>query len=173
MRYARTATPTAASATRSSPTYAARKASRLARATQWCWAMLDGPDTLHAYGVMCALRFLDTIPDQRRADAAIDRLRPYLGTDGSIPVHGGIEGERLTPLKLSERPGTRSRALFADDQIEADLDRLERGQQDDGGWTFDSLAWSPGQSVECPGLETLHALTMLRAHRRIEPSRHR
>jgi len=142
----------------------------LANATDWCWAVLEGPDKLHAYGVKSALRFLDTVPDQRRADAAIKHLRPYLGTDGSIPVHGGIEGERLTPLKLSQPPGARSRALFADDQIEADLDRLERGQQDDGGWTFDSLDWSPGQSVECRGLETLHALSTLRANGRIEPS---
>jgi hypothetical protein len=141
----------------------------LGRATDWCWAVLDGPDELHAYGVKSALRFLDAVPDQGRADAAIERLRTYLGTDGSIPVSGGIEGERLTPLKLSDRPGKRSRALFTDDQIEADLDRLERGQQDDGGWTFDSLDWSPGQSVESRGLETLHALTTLRAHRRIDP----
>ena len=69
---------------------------------------------------------------------------------------------------LSERPGTRSRALFTDDQIDADIDRVERGQQDDGGWTFDWLAWSPGQSVDARGAMTLWALTTLRAHARIE-----
>lgn len=140
----------------------------LTRATEWCWAKLEGPDELDAYGVKFALDFLDTVPDQPRAEAAVERLRPHLGADGSIPVRGGAEDERLTPLTLSERPGGRSRALFTEDQIEADLDRLERGQQDDGGWTFDWLGWSPGQSVETRGIVTLLALTKLRAHGRIE-----
>jgi hypothetical protein len=140
----------------------------LTRATNWCWAKLEGPDELDAYGLKCALDFLDRVPDQPRAKAAIERLRPKLETDGSIPVRGGTEDERLTPLTLSERPGGRSRALFSQDQIEADLDLLEREQQDDGGWTFDWLGWSPGQSVESRGIVTLLALTKLGAHGRIE-----
>ena len=79
---------------------------------------------------------------------------------------GGTADERLTPLTLSGRPGARSRALFTDAQIEADLDALERGQRDDGGWTFDWLAWSPGQSAEWRGIVTFRALMTLRAHRR-------
>jgi len=62
----------------------------------------------------------------------------------------------------------RSRALFTDEQIADDLDVLERRQQDDGGWTFDWLAWSPGQSVEWRGAVTLRALAMLSGHGRIE-----
>jgi hypothetical protein len=83
-------------------------------------------------------------------------------------VRGGAEDERLSPLTLSERPGGRSRALFTDEQIEADLDVLGQGQQDDGGWTFDWIGWSPGQSVETRGIVTLRALTKLHAHGRIE-----
>ena len=49
---------------------------------------------------------------------------------------------------------------------------LEQGQQDDGGWMFDWLAWSPGQSVEWRGAMTLRALATLREHGRLElPSR--
>jgi|SRR5215207_182904 len=140
----------------------------LRRATDWCWAKLERPDELGAYAVKCALDFLDAAPDESRANAAIERLRPRLGPDGSMPVSGGTENERLTPLSLSERRGGRSRVLFTDEQIEADLDALEREQQDDGGWTFDWVAWSPGQSVECRGLMTLRALTILHAHGRIE-----
>jgi hypothetical protein len=138
----------------------------LSRATDWCWARLDDSEDLGAYGVRCALVFLDAVPDAPRADAAIERLRPGLGPDGSIAVRGGVEGERLTPLTLSERPGARSRALFTEDQIAADLDRLEHGQQDDGGWTFEWAAWSDGQSVECRGEATVRALATLRAHGR-------
>ena len=139
----------------------------LARATDWCWARLESADELHAYGVRCALGFLDSVPDEPRAVAAIERLRPGLGADGSIRVRGGTENERLTGLTLSERPGARSRALFTGGQIDADLDQLERDQQEDGGWTFDWLAWSPGPSVESRGAVTLRALTSLRAHGRL------
>ncbi len=140
----------------------------LSRATEWCWAKLERPHELSAYWVKFSLDFLDNVPDPPRANAAIEALRSRIGTDGSIPVPGGTENDRLTPLTLSPRSGGRSRALFTDYQIEADLDLLEQGQQDDGGWTFDWLAWSPGQSVEWRGAVTLRALTMLAAHGRIE-----
>ena len=136
----------------------------LDRATEWCWAELEGGDELSANGVRFALDFLDTVPDEARANAAIERLRPRLDADGSIAVSGGVEDERITPLALSERPGTRGRVLFTEAQIEADLDRLEHEQQDDGGWTFDWLAWSPGQEVEWRGAMTVWALARLREH---------
>jgi hypothetical protein len=139
----------------------------LERATGWCWERLDSDERIEAYGVRAALVFLDAVPDAERARAAIERLRPNLEPDGSIRVRGGIEDERLTPLKLSGRPGARSRALFTDEQIEADLDRLERDQRDDGGWDFDWLAWSQGQAVDCRGEVTVGALATLRAHGRV------
>jgi hypothetical protein len=140
----------------------------LQRATEWCWAKLAHPDELSAYFVKFSLDFLDSVPDQPRANAAIEELRPRIGADGSMPVPGGTENERLTPLTLSARPRERSRALFTNDQIEADLDLLERKQQADGGWTFDWLAWSPGQSAEWRGIVTVGALATLGAHGRIE-----
>ncbi|MDQ6807586.1 MAG: hypothetical protein M3065_22135, partial [Actinomycetota bacterium] len=138
----------------------------LERATDWCWAELEGPDTLSGYGVKFALDFLDHVPDEERARTAIDRLRPALGEDGSIPVPGGTENERITPLTLSPRPGRRSRTLFTEDQIDHDLELLEREQQADGGWMFDHLAWSSGQAVEWRGIVTMSALTTLLAHGR-------
>jgi hypothetical protein len=140
----------------------------LERATGWCWARLEEPGDLHAYGVKCALDFLDRVPDEARANEAIERLRPHLEADGSIPVTGGAKNERLTALTLSERPGSRSRALFTDEQIEADLDQLEQEQQPDGGWMFDFGVWSPGQLAECRGLATLQALATLGAHGRLK-----
>jgi hypothetical protein len=138
----------------------------LERATDWGWAKLDDADELGAYGVKFALEFLDRVPDAPRAAASIERLRARLDSDGSIPVPEGTADERLTPLTLSGRPGARSRALFTDAQIEAGLDALQDGQQDDGGWMFDWLGWSPGQSVEWRGIVTLRALATLRAHGR-------
>ncbi len=91
----------------------------------------------------------------------------HLTFAGSIPVAGGTENEKLTPMAISPWPGRRSRVLFTDSQIDADLDRMERGQQDDGGWTFDWLGWSPGQSVEWRGAITLRSLATLAANGRI------
>lgn len=140
----------------------------LGRATQWCWNRLDHPEELGAYWVKFALEFLDRVPDAARAGEAIASLPSRIGPDGSMPVPGGTADERLTPLTLSRRPHDRSRALFTQRQIDDDLDRLQQGQQDDGGWTFDWLAWSPGQIVEWRGSLTVEALSTLAAHGRIE-----
>jgi hypothetical protein len=139
----------------------------LARATDWCWARLDQDEELTGYWVEFALLFLDAVPDAPRAVTAIEKFRPQLSGNGFLAVQGGTEDERLTPLSLSPRPGLRSRALFTPEQIEADLDVLERGQADDGGWKFDWLAWSPGQSVEWRGAVTVRALATLATHGRI------
>jgi hypothetical protein len=139
----------------------------LERATEWCWERVARPDELDAYQVKYSLVFLDAVPDEARAVAAIERLRARIGQDGSMRVAGGTDEERLTPLSFSARPGARSRALFTEAQIETELDVLERGQQADGGWTFDFLGWSEGQTVEWRGIVTLLALATLSAHGRI------
>lgn len=140
-------------------------------ATDWCWAELEADDDVGGYTVKFALDFLDAVPDPRRSAAAVERLRPALGPDGCIPVPGGTENEKLTPLDLSPHPHAPSRALFTRQQIEADLDRLERGQQDDGGWDVDFLHWSAGQSVEWRGAATVLALVTLQTNGRLDLSR--
>jgi hypothetical protein len=118
--------------------------------------------------VKFALDVLDRVPGEDRALGAIEGLRAKIGADGTIAVPGGTENERLTPLTLSDRPGKRSRILFSDEQIEADLDQQEQRQGEDGGWMFDWLDWSPGQLVEWRGAVTLRALATLAAHGRID-----
>jgi|SRR5829696_1422224 len=140
----------------------------LERATEWCWARLGSTEQLSAYTVKFALQFLDRVPDAERATPAIAALRDRIGPDGTLAVPGGTADERLTPLDLSDRPGRRSRALFTEAQIQAELDRVEAGQRDDGGWAFDWLQWSPGQVVEWRGAVTVHALATLAAHDRIQ-----
>jgi hypothetical protein len=139
----------------------------LERATEWCWARIARPDELDAYAIKYALAFLDAVPDEARAAAAIGRVGARIGEDGSMRVAGGTADELLTPLSFSPRPGARSRVLFNAGQIAADLDALEAGQRDDGGWGFDWLAWSEGQSVEWRGIVTLLAIATLDAHGRL------
>jgi hypothetical protein len=136
-------------------------------ATSWCWRQLDGETLVGGYTVKFAVDFLDAVPEPDRVAAAVERLRPALREDGTIPVEGGQDDERLTPLLLSPTPGAPSRALFTAAQIDAELDRLESEQLDDGGWDFDFLHWSPGQAVDWRGIVTLGALQTLRAHGRL------
>jgi hypothetical protein len=139
----------------------------LERASEWCWNRLSQPEDLSAHAVRFGLQFLDNVPDEARALETIETLSGKVRDDGSIPVTGGAEDEQLTPLALSERPGLRSRAMFTDEQIEADLDRVEGEQQDDGGWVVDFPAWSPGQGIEWRGAISVWALERLGDHGRL------
>ncbi|WP_040788557.1 hypothetical protein [Nocardia paucivorans] len=139
----------------------------LDKATAWCWNRIDDIDRPAGYTVKFALQFLDAVPDPARAAAAVERFRSTIRADGTVAVAGGIENEHLDPLTLSPHPGAPSRALFDDETIAADLDRLEREQLDDGGWDFHFLHYSPAQTVEWRGLATLDAIRILRAHGRV------
>jgi hypothetical protein len=102
-----------------------------------------------------ALAFLDAVPDEDRAGAAIMPLATRVDVS-AVPATGGVEGEALRPLDLSPRPGSRSRELVSEAQIEAHLD-LGESEQDDGGWMFDWLPWSPAQTTDWYGHVTIRA----------------
>ena len=59
-----------------------------------------------------------------------------------------------------------ARALFDDATVQAHLDHLAQGQQDDGGWTFNWPAWSPAAERDWRGFLTVDALRVLRANGR-------
>ena len=139
----------------------------LERASAWCWDRIESDDGLSGYWIKAGIGFLDSVGDAERAKLALAGLTTMLDADGSIAVPGGTEDERLRPLALSPRPGLRSRALFSEAQIDAELDALEAGQQDDGGWVFDFLAWCPGQELDWRGGVTLETLRTLKLHGRI------
>ncbi len=96
------------------------------------------------YVLAFCLQFLDAVHD-RRPEAAelLYGLGALIPDDGHVAVHGGAEDEKLRPLDLSPAPDAPSRALFDPAVIDADLDRLASGQQDDGGWTVDFESRSP------------------------------
>jgi hypothetical protein len=135
----------------------------LHRATDWCWGSIETTIEPSGYWLKNACRFLDSVPDEQRARAAIASLAA--GVDQSALA--GPDGEGLRALDLSPHPGTRSRDLISETLIEAHLDAVESGQQEDGGWMFDFLAWSPAQTTEWRGVVTIEALTCLREHGRL------
>ena len=138
----------------------------LDRATNWCRGSIDTGEQPGGYWLKYACAFLDAVPDEQRARVAIASLTPCVDTS-AVALVGGVEGEALRPLDLSPQPGSRSRGLFSEDQIEAHLDAVESEQQQDGGWMFDWLAWSPAQTTDWRGNVTVRALTWLRDNGRL------
>jgi hypothetical protein len=135
-------------------------------ATDWCWRSIEEKRAPRGYWLEFACRFLDAAPDGDRARAALQSLAERIDLSQVAPV-GGIEGETLRPLDFSPRPGSLSRALFTQDLIETHLDLVESQQQDDGGWMFDWLAWSPAQTTDWRGIVTIRALQWLRDNGRL------
>lgn len=133
-------------------------------AKDWCWDQLSRPDQINGVLLKFALAFLDAHPDDPRTAPALDALRGAVGADGCMPVPGGTEDEKLTPLALSAHPDRPSRSIFTSEQIKTDLGRLAAEQQDDGGWTFDWTEWCPAQGLDWRGVQTLTALWTLREH---------
>jgi hypothetical protein len=138
----------------------------LERASDWCWRAIETAEQPGAYWLKYACAFLDEVPDGERAGAAVASLAARVDVSAVTPV-AGAEGEALRPLDLSPRPGSRSRSLFREEEIKAHLDAVESAQQQDGGWVFDWLAWSPAQGTEWRGNVTLRALTWLRENARL------
>jgi hypothetical protein len=135
----------------------------LSRATAWCMDAIGSLDTEpHAYTLLFAVRFLDALGDGDGAAATLlDRLARFLPPDGVVPVQGGTEDESLRPLDFAPRPDGPARRLFGDDVIAAELDRLARQQQGDGGWVVDYAVASPAAALEWRGYATVAAVTVL------------
>lgn len=138
----------------------------LARATDWCWRAIEATPEPSAYALKYTCAFLDTVPEEERAHEALKRLSSAVDPAAIAPA-AGAEGERLRPLDLSPRPGSRSRALVSDAYIQAHLDEVEKEQLEDGGWMFDWRAWSPAQTTDWRGMVTIRALTWLRDNGRL------
>jgi hypothetical protein len=141
----------------------------LAAATEHCLAAVQRIDAgTHAMELAFAVQFLDAAAAVRpEARAAVDRLRELVPGDGLLHVAGGAPEEFMRPLDFAPLPGGPARTLFAPAVVEAELDRLAAGQQDDGGWTVDFVSYSPAATLEWRGRRTVEALLLLRANGRL------
>jgi hypothetical protein len=145
----------------------------LARSTAYCFDAVRALDaSVHAMELAFTVQFLDAAgraggaaADEARA--LLDRLRPLVPADGSLHVAGGAADEFMRPLDFAPFPGGPARELFAPDVVEAELDHLAAGQQDDGGWTVDFDSYSPAAALEWRGHRTVNALVLLRANARL------
>ena len=141
-------------------------------ATRYCLSEIERAPLDDAHTIREVLYLLESLPDRETAKqlappvcAALRDAR-FFRADPSHTSYG------LTPLAFAASPGSRWRQVFDDNEIGAHLDRLERDQQADGGWT---LSWEPPSDaarLEWRGVQTLHALRVLTAYNRIRTWHH-
>lgn len=140
----------------------------LARATDYCLAQTAAlEEQPFAIAFLFVLQFLDASHGRRPESAReLARVGAMLPESGTLSVPGGSEGEKLSPLDISPVPDRPLRALFSPAVIAADLERLENGQREDGGWPVDFASYSPQAALEWRGYTTVRALNVLRANGR-------
>jgi hypothetical protein len=138
----------------------------LKRATAYCWVRIAAlqPSEMHEIGV--AITFLRYIGDRRRAERELERLGQQLLTSGLVADISATDYVRK-PLDWAPTPDHPLRGLFDEATIEANLDVLIAGQQEDGGWPITWPPISPGCELEWRGWVTLAALQTLRANGRL------
>ena len=136
-------------------------------ATQVMWTRIEALTEPTPYGMAGMLAFLQYVPDRDRARAAMDRLGPMITGSGIVTLDPDDPGEVHSPLNFAPRPDSIARPLFDEATIKAHLDHLAQAQLDDGGWTFNWLAWSPAAEREWRGSLTVDALRLLRDNGRL------
>jgi hypothetical protein len=141
----------------------------LARSVEYCFdeiARLE--EQPFAYVLSFALQFLDIASDSlSRASELLERLCRFVPADGAIPVAGGAPGESLHALDYAPEPGRPIRDHLPAAAVDADLDRVEAGQQPDGGWRTDFTSYSDLAALEWRGYTTVRMVTLLRANGRV------
>ncbi|MEV6606057.1 hypothetical protein [Kutzneria sp. NPDC051319] len=134
----------------------------LEKATKYCLGAIKGlHERPHAIVLGFAVRFLDALEGPEAAEL-LTRLGRFVPRSGLAPVDGGSEGETLRALDFAPVPGSPASALLDDGVIEAELERLARQQQEDGGWTVDFASYSPAAALEWRGYATVRAVATLR-----------
>jgi hypothetical protein len=119
------------------------------------------------YEMFGVLAFLQHVPDRDRAREEFGRVGPLIFDREMVALDPEARGEVHGVLSFAPEPDSLARALFDDATINAHLDHLARGQQDDGGWTFNWPAWSPAAERDWRGFLTVDALRALRANGRL------
>ena len=135
----------------------------LENATAYCWEKIPGitPEEQHEMG--CVFTFLRYEPGRERAEKEMKRLGEQLLTSGLVAETGaaGYVGKALDWAPFPDDP---LRGYFSEEEIQANLEELVAGQQEDGGWTITWPPVSPGCEMEWRGWVTLNALLRLRAN---------
>jgi hypothetical protein len=135
----------------------------LKTASRYCFDSVRRIDEAPFAYVLCfALQFLDVAADTHpEARDLLQHLGQFVPRTGALAVVGGAEGETLHLLDYAPEPGRPIRDLLDPQAVSDDLDRLEGGQQTDGGWAVDFTSYSVAASLEWRGYATVSAISVL------------
>ncbi len=136
----------------------------LARATDFCWQQLEQGELAGGHDFLCALPFLEQVPDRARAERVFARVGAQLLASEQIAYEPDAVGYVFTPLQYAPSPQSMAHSLFEQSTIEKHLDALVHKQQADGGWPIAWPAISPACEMEYRGIVTLGALKTLKAY---------
>jgi hypothetical protein len=138
----------------------------LDRATDLVWTRIGTLADPGPYDMRAVFSFLQRVPDRDRAREVFGRVGPLILDRKLVTLDPEAPGEMHFPLDFAPEPDSLARELFDDATIKAHLDHLAHAQLEDGGWTFNWLAWSPAAEREWRGFLTVDALRILRANGR-------
>ncbi|MGW6936396.1 hypothetical protein ACWGE0_40495 [Lentzea sp. NPDC054927] len=134
----------------------------LDKATDYSWQEIEKLEQTHPYELRAVAMFLDEVPDRSRAELAAEKLKHLKPS-----TEGYADGERLELHQYAQKPTSLARNWFTDEEFSKDLDELENGQQEDGGWNFGFPAFTPITHFEWRSIATIDALLTLRRYGRI------
>ncbi len=139
----------------------------LARATDVMWEQIGRLSEPAPYQMFGVLKFLECVPDRERAQRAFDAVGPLILERKLVELDPEAPGEVHGVLSFAPKPDSMARVLFDAATVDAHLDKLAAGQQEDGGWTFNWLQWSAAATFDWRGFMTVDALLTLRANGRL------
>jgi hypothetical protein len=139
----------------------------LTRATDVMWEQIDVLSEPAPYNMFGVLKFLQCVPDRERAQRAFDAVGPLILERKLVELDPDAPGEVHGVLSFAPKPDSMARVLFDAATVDAHLDKLAAGQQDDGGWTFNWPQWSAAATLDWRGFMTVDALTVLWANGRL------
>ncbi|MEV0714456.1 hypothetical protein [Asanoa sp. NPDC050611] len=144
----------------------------LPAAAAYCWKQIDTAELpTDAHALREILVFLEHTPERDRAAAAAADVRAALDRASWFRLDPADPEYGVSPLAIAPTADSPWRALFGEDVIQGHLDRLERDQQDDGGWP---ITWEPpgrAARLEWRGVVTLESLRTLVSYGRLDPAR--
>jgi hypothetical protein len=141
----------------------------LQRATGYCLEAIEaGGQEAEPMALAFAFQMLDAAGATRpEAAALVEQLGARIPADGRMKVVGGSPDEYMRPLDFTPLPGGPVRRLFDKRLVDAELDRLESEQEEDGGWRVDFASYSPAAELEWRGHMTVNVVALLKRNGRL------
>ncbi|WP_213454626.1 hypothetical protein [Rhizomonospora bruguierae] len=136
------------------------------RATDFCWTALENlTEPPGPYDIRAILKFLEHVPDRRRAETIWAALSRAVLT--VVDLDPDAEGETHGPLDFAPTPRSLARSMLPADVFDRHLDALAARQKPDGGWDFTFESWTPITRPEWRGWVTVEALVTLSENGRL------